>query len=74
MLQRLQQQNQAFRETTEKLHEDNVTLQRVIDGLRNHTIQLEQKLQIYQHEYQNLQENFRRVLIERDNLACYTRM
>lgn len=81
LLQELRNQNKQFHDVSRKLHEDNVTLQRVINKqkqdistLQNHNFSLAQQLEALGHEYRQLSETLRKVIVERDNLISYTQV
>lgn len=81
ILQELRQQNQQFRDLTTKLHEDNVTLQRIADGqkrdiaaLQCGNLTLQRQIESLVGERRQLDEDLRKVVIERDNLVSYTRV
>lgn len=81
LLQELRNQNKQFQDVSRKLHEDNVTLQRVINkqkqdisSLQNHNFGLAKQLESLGHECRQLNETLKKVIIERDNLVSYTQV
>ena len=81
LLQELRHQNYKFHDLTTKLHEDNVTLQRIIEKQKHDMLQLQDKISVLQnqnkelkHEYRSASEKLKKVIIERDNLTYYSRM
>lgn len=74
VLQELRQQNQHFRDVTVKMHQDNATLQRVVDRQNQDIIMLQNQAEDFRREFRQLNEKLRKVIIERDNVVSYARM
>lgn len=69
LLQELRSQNQQFREVVVRLHDDNVTLSRNVDGLKKRVHELEQHLAQSQQELRNMHQFLQQTVQERDQLA-----
>ncbi|GJE84349.1 hypothetical protein PsYK624_004250 [Phanerochaete sordida] len=74
MAQELRKENRDFHDMTLKLHADNRTLQRTIEGHEQHLRNLAAELDAYKRECRRLGERLHHALAERDHFAQLTRM